>query len=83
MHPIGCYTISIHALRKESDFPELWVREMPVLISIHALRKESDPDNTLNDGFTRRISIHALRKESDGMTVVFHHQAAYFNPRSP
>ena len=35
------YEISIHALRKESDSPDLTVQSA-VDISIHALRKESD-----------------------------------------
>ena len=36
--------ISIHALRKESDYYFLLAFRIPV-ISIHALRKESDPDS--------------------------------------
>ena len=34
-------SISIHALRKESDLMREWI-EPPDVISIHALRKESD-----------------------------------------
>ena len=56
--------ISIHALRKESDFDRL-----PALpeanISIHALRKESDFAAPPPVDTAVRISIHALRKESD------------------
>ena len=55
--------ISIHALRKESDFG-FRGSVAGKHISIHALRKESD------FGFRgsvagKHISIHALRKESD------------------
>ena len=57
--------ISIHALRKESDSPDLTVQSA-VDISIHALRKESDH---IGPDLIERliISIHALRKESDPM----------------
>ena len=57
-------TISIHALRKESDV----VSEedaAKAVISIHALRKESDLLHGLLRVESPRISIHALRKESD------------------
>ena len=57
------HSISIHALRKESD-TRLKLPANDVHISIHALRKESD----LRDLFGEHhvgISIHALRKESD------------------
>ena len=39
--PNGRVTISIHALRKESDPVHDWPIQV-VVISIHALRKESD-----------------------------------------
>ena len=55
--------ISIHALRKESDFG--FRRSVAGKhISIHALRKESDRVQ-LRLGQVGAISIHALRKESD------------------
>ena len=40
-------TISIHALREESD-PQVHFMHLPIGISIHALREESDrmPDQT-------------------------------------
>ena len=73
--------ISIHALRKESDYVtrgHIGVAN----ISIHALRKESD--NVANSNAAlQRISIHALRKESDVRIDVFILLARYFNPRSP
>ena len=56
-------TISIHALREESDFV---VIPFPLAgyISIHALREESDYiwAHYIGDS---GISIHALREESD------------------
>ena len=63
VYHLGVITISIHALRKESDQKEYFDR-LDGIISIHALRKESD-------GYVQEvaehvdISIHALRKESD------------------
>ena len=55
--------ISIHALRKESDYVtrgHIGIAN----ISIHALRKESDWTGE-HQRHDRPISIHALRKESD------------------
>ena len=56
--------ISIHALRKESDFYIILQRTHTVNISIHALRKESDGKGSRRCVLSG-ISIHALRKESD------------------
>ena len=56
-------TISIHALRKESDSTPSDCQPNP-FISIHALRKESDAHRT-QAAHLQVISIHALRKESD------------------
>ena len=56
-------SISIHALRKESDIEAVESRETHD-ISIHALRKESD-DSSSAYSPPPSISIHALRKESD------------------
>ena len=61
--PDGRLRISIHALRKESDFGEP-ISPTSYAISIHALRKESDPP-TMPEQRSKHISIHALRKESD------------------
>ena len=61
-------TISIHALRKESDRADVLDRSVRT-ISIHALRKESDVQPTLITGLRYEISIHALRKESDHAAV--------------
>ena len=55
--------ISIHALRKESDFG-FRGSVAGKHISIHALRKESDQAAD-HVGHQLHISIHALRKESD------------------
>ena len=73
--------ISIHALRKESDFA--FCHGSPCeYISIHALRKESDRRSY----YPRHkccISIHALRKESDWIDCGKRKSWQYFNPRSP
>ena len=74
-------SISIHALRKESD--RIGFRTpIPLHISIHALRKESDQfaDDV---PVILDISIHALRKESDRMVPASPARRIYFNPRSP
>ena len=60
---IDTWTISIHALREESDCGR-HLFQRPDRISIHALREESD----LRKGPwapSPTISIHALREESD------------------
>ena len=77
LHPI----ISIHALRKESDFTHVGWRGH-ITISIHALRKESDVRLKFNLD-TEGISIHALRKESDPSGVWSCAARSNFNPRSP
>ena len=74
-------TISIHALRKESDGVRGFQHFIP-LISIHALRKESDAFVTASCN-TITISIHALRKESDLSGKISSKIIRYFNPRSP
>ena len=75
-------SISIHALREESDL----ITDNAVItlkISIHALREESDLD-TLMQGHKAKISIHALREESDvWRTPQMAIKIFYFNPRSP
>ena len=58
-------SISIHALRKESDARPTTTHAIPNIISIHALRKESDDKSYGHEQFHVLISIHALRKESD------------------
>ena len=60
----GLASISIHALRKESDLVPDSLELVVIDISIHALRKESDKSYRYVTG-TTQISIHALRKESD------------------
>ena len=74
-------TISIHALREESDHfhSEIYIARH---ISIHALREESDIG-----GFQHlvptEISIHALREESDQFYRGSNDDSVNFNPRSP
>ena len=61
-------TISIHALREESDLPQR-IGRLTRTISIHALREESDSQpSTLS--LSGGISIHALREESDLAVLV-------------
>ena len=67
MQVLSTTYISIHALRKESDF-SFTRRTLREQISIHALRKESDHDMWVI-GEKRVISIHALRKESDMLNI--------------
>ena len=74
--------ISIHALRKESDYRSGNPNVIYPGISIHALRKESDPGRQ-RPRRCRRISIHALRKESDSGILVKSFLIHDFNPRSP
>ena len=61
-------SISIHALRKESDRLAL-LTAVSRDISIHALRKESDFLGGMDTKYDI-ISIHALRKESDAFPTV-------------
>ena len=56
-------SISIHALREESD-DDLRIHGFGHHISIHALREESDARLGADDAVLG-ISIHALREESD------------------
>ena len=77
----GKLQISIHALRKESDF-SFHLLQCLVDISIHALRKESD-DAVRYVRFIDVISIHALRKESDFFRHYRVPTQVNFNPRSP
>ena len=61
------FTISIHALREESDRVDMIGAALRSYISIHALREESDAVHGLPH-VRRDISIHALREESDAST---------------
>ena len=58
------FTISIHALREESDAIQTQPFN-PFSISIHALREESDKSTSMYTAIALVISIHALREESD------------------
>ena len=61
----AAHTISIHALREESDKFEGDDHGIDAKISIHALREESDLRQDLGRDTGHLISIHALREESD------------------
>ena len=76
-------TISIPALRKESDPSPARYAVCESAISIHALRKESDPLEVFHAAAGELISIHALRKESDRPSTAPSRASRYFNPRSP
>ena len=73
--------ISIHALRKESDLPEINIVATYKFQSTLSVRRATC--------FIRRIvaddpiSIHALRKESDMSHDFTGSQPDNFNPRSP
>ena len=74
--------ISIHALRKESD----WMRAADINIlckfqSTLSVRRATLASSSLSDGL--EISIHALRKESDTQGRVSPARPEDFNPRSP
>ena len=58
-------SISIHALREESDLYKYYGDCQLYWISIHALREESDLSKVFKGLFITVISIHALREESD------------------
>ena len=60
---ISGISISIHALREESDSP-CTDHALRGVISIHALREESDASASFHVSLAD-ISIHALREESD------------------
>ena len=76
-------SISIHALREESDQPSVPSLPTVIAISIHALREESDTPFSLIY-YNAQISIHALREESD-YSRKYTPKLFYldFNPRSP
>ena len=76
-------SISIHALRKESDHINSRIESVFHTISIHALRKESDSLLVFDCFDAGDISIHALRKESDLESCVRRPFRIHFNPRSP
>ena len=76
-------TISIHALREESDLYKEAVAKQKELISIHALREESDFKRLLvyQWRYTFQSTLSA-RRATQG--IVAYYQANYnFNPRSP
>ena len=74
-------SISIHALREESDRHRRGHVDGSH-ISIHALREESDSEHGIVDR-SGMISIHALREESDNRRCASAETRCYFNPRSP
>ena len=75
-------SISIHALRKESDTLIQFVTHGSVTFqSTLSVRRATL--NTLLGGAITYISIHALRKESDKNVSVHCGRSTYFNPRSP
>ena len=78
LHP----TISIHALRKESDVPSFHTHTKNIVFqSTLSVRRATLPFWV--NGIALLISIHALRKESDGATPPIPQGRSHFNPRSP
>ena len=76
------HSISIHALREESDYRQAVLAHGTIRISIHALREESDQGGKVQAVLTT-ISIHALREESDKLATDAPLPVVHFNPRSP
>ena len=75
-------TISIHALRKESDDAKQDVIILG-LISIHALRKESDTMLQTKRHPAAYFNPRSPRKESDPSRPRCRRTVRDFNPRSP
>ena len=75
-------TISIHALRKESDVTRVVDADAAIVFqSTLSVRRATEADwGRLADLY---ISIHALRKESDSARIMALWCAMDFNPRSP
>ena len=75
-------SISIHALRKESD-NSLVVASRTKPISIHALRKESDHDNTQTHNPTHTFQSTLSVRRATPRAKPSVRRSIYFNPRSP
>ena len=63
--------ISIHALRKESDFNVAFLH-LPVCISIHALRKESDLTSHQSTGRALFQSTLSVRRATVQLDIFVH-----------
>ena len=75
-------SISIHALRKESDINVVVIKSMRFTFqSTLSVRRATRADRAA--GVCLEISIHALRKESDPPPSGLVSLMANFNPRSP
>ena len=75
-------SISIHALRKESDLDVRNItRDDGLFQSTLSVRRATGVAGDLVGDL--RISIHALRKESDRSPARRTCPTGYFNPRSP
>ena len=75
-------TISIHALRKESDEFRHPLFFLSYIFQSTLSVRRATPYMPLNCPLTV-ISIHALRKESDDVPAIFSQAICNFNPRSP
>ena len=74
-------SISIHALRKESDIVNARNNALSLFQSTLSVRRATKRKGV---GVRQKyISIHALRKESDVGIISSRHAIMYFNPRSP
>ena len=74
-------TISIHALREESDFVVSSISSQQKFQSTLSVRRATR--ELPRRGRTPMISIHALREESDDLLCKSGKTREYFNPRSP
>ena len=78
----GVITISIHALREESDIPvEVGNGETKEFQSTPSARRATLLTTVFKRGFV--ISIHALREESDKFFFIKMYAHSDFNPRPP
>ena len=75
-------TISIHALREESDsLPVAAFSTFALFQSTLSVRRATTSKSTRIDDY--QISIHALREESDPFPRAHPSSRIDFNPRSP
>ncbi len=79
---ISLLYISIHALRKESDYANSTViRSVSLFQSTLSVRRATI--GRMRSVRILSISIHALRKESDSLKPPSAKRSPNFNPRSP
>ena len=77
------FHISIHSLRMEGDYEQVYYFRHLFQISIHSLRMEGDHNIFIRIRHPVGISIHSLRMEGDGFPEIHVPLPAYFNPLPP